>query len=183
MQLLLKRKCDVLIILNLSGQTGMDEEFNHLGRGVAAPPSKFQAANMHYNKTKNRYANVLAFDDSRVKLSVLSGIEGSDYINANFIDGYKTRRAFIATQAPIPDTIPDFWRMIWEQESSTVVVLSRETEKGKVCPNNILFSLFVKIFCFSLLCFVFFLANPFQQSVLFIRNPHRVNTGGIKQMI
>ena len=139
MQLLLKRKCDVLIILNLSGQTGMDEEFNHLGRGVAAPPSKFQAANMHYNKTKNRYANVLAFDDSRVKLSVLSGIEGSDYINANFIDGYKTRRAFIATQAPIPDTIPDFWRMIWEQESSTVVMLSRETEKGKVWTNNIHF--------------------------------------------
>jgi len=122
-----------LVEVNLNtGQTGMDEEFNHLGRGVAAPPSKFQAANMHYNKTKNRYANVLAFDDSRVKLSVLSGIEGSDYINANFIDGYKTRRAFIATQAPIPDTIPDFWRMIWEQESSTVVMLSRETEKGKV---------------------------------------------------
>ena len=42
------------------------------------------------------------------------------------------RRAFIATQAPIPDTIPDFWRMIWEQESATVVMLSNETESGKV---------------------------------------------------
>ncbi|XP_015777605.1 PREDICTED: receptor-type tyrosine-protein phosphatase delta-like [Acropora digitifera] len=129
-----------LMEVNLNtGQTGMDEEFNHLGRGGTAQPSKFQAANMHYNKTKNRYANVLAFDDSRVKLSVLSGIEGSDYINASFIDGYKTRRAFIATQAPIPDTIPDFWRMIWEQESSTVVMLSRETEKGKVWTNNTFF--------------------------------------------
>ncbi|XP_044163802.1 receptor-type tyrosine-protein phosphatase delta-like isoform X2 [Acropora millepora] len=115
-----------------SGQSEMEEEFTRLGRGVAAPPSKFQAANMPYNKTKNRYANVLAFDDSRVKLSVITGIEGSDYINASFVDGYMMRRAFIATQAPIPDTIPDFWRMIWEQESSTVVMLSKETESGKV---------------------------------------------------
>lgn len=110
----------------------MVEEFTRLGRGSAAPQSKFQAANMHYNKTKNRYANVLAFDDTRVKLSVITGIEGSDYINANFIDGYMMRRAFVATQAPIPDTIPDFWRMIWEQESSTIVMLSKETESGKV---------------------------------------------------
>ena len=61
----------------------MDEELNRLGRGCTEPPSKFQAANTHYNKTKNRYINVLAFGDSRVKLSVLSGIEGSDYINAS----------------------------------------------------------------------------------------------------
>ena len=143
MQLSLKRKCDVLTILKSSGQTEMDEEFNRLARGNTAPPSQFKAANMPYNKTKNRYANVLAFDDSRVKLNVLSGIEGSDYINASFVDGYMTRRAFIATQAPIPDTIPDFWRMIWEQESSTVVMLSRETEKGKVWTNNIHNFLFV----------------------------------------
>ena len=114
----------------------MDEEFIRLGRGNA-PQSKFQAANMSYNKTKNRYANVLAFDDTRVKLSMITGIEGSDYINANFIDGYMTRRAFIATQAPIPDTIPDFWRMIWEQESSTIVMLSKETESGKVITEHI----------------------------------------------
>ena len=42
------------------------------------------------------------------------------------------RRAFIATQAPIPDAIPDFWRMIWEQKSSTIVILSKETESRKV---------------------------------------------------
>ena len=120
----------------LLGQTEMDEEFIRLGRGSNAPPSKFQSANMVYNKTKNRYANVLAFDDTRVKLSVITGIEGSDYINANFVDGYMLRRAFIATQAPIPDTIPDFWRMIWEQESSTIVMLSKETESGKVISNS-----------------------------------------------
>jgi len=114
------------------GQTEMDEEFVRLGRGGNAAQVKSQSANMVYNKTKNRYANVLPYDDSRVKLSVITGIEGSDYINASFIDGYMMRRAFVATQAPIPDTIPDFWRMIWEQESSTIVMLSKETESGKV---------------------------------------------------
>ena len=116
----------------LPGKTEIDEEFTRLARGSTAPQPKYQAANMPYNKTKNRYANVLALDDSRVKLSVIAGIEGSDYINANFIDGYMMRRAFIATQAPVPDTIPDFWRMIWEQKSSTIVMLSKETESGKV---------------------------------------------------
>ena len=110
----------------------MEEEFSRLAQGGAVAQSKFQAANMPFNKTKNRYANVLAIDDSRVKLSVITGIEGSDYINANFVDGYMMRRAFIATQAPTPDTIPDFWRMIWEHESSTIVMLSKETESGKV---------------------------------------------------
>ncbi|KAJ7369444.1 hypothetical protein OS493_038944 [Desmophyllum pertusum] len=123
---------NLMQVNSASGQTEMDEEFIRLGRGSTAPQSKFQNANMAYNKTKNRYANVLAFDDTRVKLGVITGIEGSDYINANFVDGYMMRRAFIATQAPIPDTIPDFWRMIWEQESSTVVMLSKETESGKV---------------------------------------------------
>ena len=118
--------------LHFLGQTEMDEEFIRLGRGGNTTQVKSQSANMVYNKTKNRYANVLPFDDSRVKLSVVTGIEGSDYINASFIDGYMMRRAFVATQAPIPDTIPDFWRMIWEQESSTIVMLSKELESGKV---------------------------------------------------
>ncbi|CAH3193318.1 unnamed protein product [Porites evermanni] len=64
----------------------MVEEFTRLSRGSAAPQSKFQAANMHYNKAKNLNANVLALDDTLVKLSAITGIEGSDYINANFID-------------------------------------------------------------------------------------------------
>ena len=120
----------------LLGQSEMDEEFIRLGRCINTSQLTAQAASMACNVTKNRYPNALPYDETRVKLSVISGVEGSDYINANFIDGYMTRRAFIATQAPIPDTIPDFWRMIWEQESSTIVVLSKETEGDKVCSIN-----------------------------------------------
>ena len=50
------------------------------------------------NKPKNRYANVIAYDHSRVILQSLEGIPGSDYINANYMDGYRKQNAYIATQ-------------------------------------------------------------------------------------
>ena len=114
-----------------SGVVRVEEEFQRLGRSVS-PPAQYKTANLNCNKQKNRYANVLPFDDSRVKLTQIPGIEGSDYINANFIDGYMKKKAFIATQAPIPDTIPDFWRMIWQENSFTIVMISNEMESGRV---------------------------------------------------
>ena len=55
-------------------------------------------SNMELNKSKNRYANVIAYDHSRVVLQPLDGITGSDYINANYMDGYRKQNAYIATQ-------------------------------------------------------------------------------------
>ncbi|XP_019858754.1 PREDICTED: receptor-type tyrosine-protein phosphatase epsilon-like [Amphimedon queenslandica] len=55
-------------------------------------------AKLDCNGPKNRFANIYPFDDSRVVLSVLDGIEGSDYINASFIDGYNRQNAYIAAQ-------------------------------------------------------------------------------------
>ncbi|XP_028413448.1 tyrosine-protein phosphatase Lar-like isoform X5 [Dendronephthya gigantea] len=121
-------------MMNVNPETGVprvEEEFQSLGRAVI-PPVQFKAANMNCNKQKNRYANVLPYDDSRVKLCLIPGVEGSDYINANFIDGYMKKKAFIATQAPIPDTISDFWRMVWQESSLTIVMLSNEMESGRI---------------------------------------------------
>lgn len=114
-----------------TGIAPVEEEFQRLAASVV-PPSQFKAANLPCNKTKNRYANVLPYDDSRIKLSLIPGVEGSDYINANYIDGYMKKKAFIATQAPIPDTISDFWRMVWMQNSLTIVMLSNEMENGRI---------------------------------------------------
>jgi len=58
----------------------------------------WDASNLDVNKTKNRYANVIAYDHSRVVLQSLDGIVGSDYINANYMDGYRQQNAYIATQ-------------------------------------------------------------------------------------
>ena len=78
------------------------------------------------NREKNRYTNVLAYDHSRVPLNLLPSDTGSDYINANYIDGYKTPRAYIACQGPLPHTTADFWRMVWEQRCFVIIMATKE---------------------------------------------------------
>ncbi|XP_071851220.1 uncharacterized protein [Apostichopus japonicus] len=79
---------------------------------------------------KNRYINIFCYDHSRVKLEELEGVEQSDYINANYIDGYKQPNKFIAAQGPKTETLEDHWRMIWEQKTATIIMLARCFEDG-----------------------------------------------------
>ena len=74
------------------------------------------------NAEKNRYRNVLPYDDYRVKLNQLPGDPFSDYINASYIDGYQIAREFIAAQGPTTNTVGDFWRMIWERDIKGTVL-------------------------------------------------------------
>ncbi|XP_061776868.1 receptor-type tyrosine-protein phosphatase F-like isoform X15 [Nerophis ophidion] len=92
----------------------------------------WENSNMEVNKPKNRYANVIAYDHSRVVLTSVDAVPGSDYLNANYIDGYRKQNAYIATQGPLPETLSDFWRMVWEQRSSTIVMMTRLEEKSRV---------------------------------------------------
>ncbi|XP_049334869.1 receptor-type tyrosine-protein phosphatase F isoform X9 [Astyanax mexicanus] len=92
----------------------------------------WENSNMEVNKPKNRYANVIAYDHSRVILTSVDAVPGSDYINANYIDGYRKQNAYIATQGPLPETLSDFWRMVWEQRTSTIVMMTRLEEKSRV---------------------------------------------------
>ncbi|XP_039341983.1 receptor-type tyrosine-protein phosphatase F isoform X12 [Mauremys reevesii] len=92
----------------------------------------WENSNLEVNKPKNRYANVIAYDHSRVILTSVDGVPGSDYINANYIDGYRKQNAYIATQGPLPETLSDFWRMVWEQRTATIVMMTRLEEKSRV---------------------------------------------------
>ncbi|XP_064146589.1 receptor-type tyrosine-protein phosphatase delta isoform X15 [Loxodonta africana] len=92
----------------------------------------WEHSNLEVNKPKNRYANVIAYDHSRVLLSAIEGIPGSDYVNANYIDGYRKQNAYIATQGSLPETFGDFWRMMWEQRSATVVMMTKLEERSRV---------------------------------------------------
>uniref|UniRef100_A0A3B4V9B2 protein-tyrosine-phosphatase n=1 Tax=Seriola dumerili TaxID=41447 RepID=A0A3B4V9B2_SERDU len=109
---------------------GFAEEFEDL-KLVGTGQSKTSALTME-NKPKNRYNNVLP-DSSRVKLSIIHGSPYDDYINANYMpQGYNSRKEFIAAQGPLPTTVNEFWRMIWEKNVQTLVMLTRCNEQGRV---------------------------------------------------
>ena len=106
---------------------------------------RFVSANLQVNKFKNRLVNILPFESARVCLQPLRGIEGSDYINASFIDGYRYRNAYIATQGPLNETVEDFWRMLWEHNSTIVVMLSKLREMGRVSGHLMNLSLYFSL--------------------------------------
>ncbi|KAL1505793.1 hypothetical protein ABEB36_005272 [Hypothenemus hampei] len=94
------------------------------------------------NKRKNRYTNILPFDHSRVKLNIDEDDEiCSDYINASFIKGFSTKEEYIATQGPLPHTARDFWKMVFQENVTMIVMVTRLIEEKrekcfKYFPNN-----------------------------------------------
>ncbi|XP_014848075.1 PREDICTED: tyrosine-protein phosphatase non-receptor type 12 isoform X2 [Poecilia mexicana] len=83
------------------------------------------------NVKKNRYKDILPFDHTRVKLTLKTTNQDTDYINANFIKGVDGPKAYIATQGPLPNTVIDFWRMNWEYNVAVIVMACREFEMGR----------------------------------------------------
>ncbi|KAG8515119.1 Receptor-type tyrosine-protein phosphatase C, partial [Galemys pyrenaicus] len=83
------------------------------------------------NQNKNRYVDILPYDYNRVELSDLNGDAGSNYINASYIDGFKEPRKYIAAQGPRDETVDDFWRMIWEQKATVIVMVTRCEEGNR----------------------------------------------------
>ncbi|XP_050679363.1 serine-rich adhesin for platelets-like isoform X1 [Leptidea sinapis] len=80
---------------------------------------------------KNRYSNVLPLPETRVPLRRIGNDPTTEYINANYITGPgNIRNFYIACQAPLSNTVVDFWRMIWEQNSRTIVMLTEYMESG-----------------------------------------------------
>ncbi|XP_061167523.1 tyrosine-protein phosphatase 10D-like [Saccostrea echinata] len=102
------------------------EDLKEVGRDQSC-----SAAELPVNRGKNRFTNILPYDHSRVKLLPTDDEEGSDYINANYMPGFTSKREYIVTQGPLPSTRDDFWRMIWEQNVRNIVMLTRCTEKGR----------------------------------------------------
>ncbi|XP_017114372.1 tyrosine-protein phosphatase non-receptor type 9 isoform X2 [Drosophila elegans] len=120
----------IVQMVKARGRHGLIKEYADIRN--RAPEGTFLHARMRVNLTKNRYTDVLCYDHSRVVLAHEDGDEPSDYINANFVDGYKQKNAYISTQGPLPKTSQDFWRMIWEQHCLVIVMTTRVMERGRV---------------------------------------------------
>uniref|UniRef100_A0A8B9TD48 protein-tyrosine-phosphatase n=1 Tax=Anas platyrhynchos TaxID=8839 RepID=A0A8B9TD48_ANAPL len=107
---------------------GFKEEYEALPEGQTA---SWDTAKEDENRNKNRYGNIISYDHSRVRLQLLDGDPHSDYINANYID---VRCPFVFSVAPGPmqETVKDFWRMIWQENSASVVMVTNLVEVGRV---------------------------------------------------
>ncbi|XP_059188300.1 tyrosine-protein phosphatase non-receptor type 18 isoform X2 [Centropristis striata] len=95
------------------------------------PSFATEAGALKENIKKNRYKDILPYDQSRVVLSLLTSDSDSDYINASLIMGASADRRYIASQGPLSSTLTDFWRMIWQYDVKVIVMACREIEMGK----------------------------------------------------
>ncbi|XP_027028180.2 tyrosine-protein phosphatase non-receptor type 3 isoform X1 [Tachysurus fulvidraco] len=125
-----------------SGET-LQESMNCLERGLTSgtllmqfeklyrkkPGLLMSCAQLSENMEKNRYKDVLPYDITRVVLQT-----GEDnYINASHV---KTEPAgitlrYLAAQGPLPNTCTHFWRSVWEQGVSVIIMLTTLTERGR----------------------------------------------------
>ena len=128
-----KMVSDEFLKIEKSEQQRMQEALSgHVSYGSPRPENSqsIQIAGIEQG-SKNRYNNIFPYDHSRVRLHEVSN-GGSDYVNANFVKAAYSHRNYIATQAPIPTTFADFWRVIWEQQVRVIVMLTAEKEGGQV---------------------------------------------------
>ncbi|XP_046858371.1 receptor-type tyrosine-protein phosphatase epsilon-like isoform X2 [Xenia sp. Carnegie-2017] len=118
-----------------NGRTGFEEIFERLQSVTTELPEEVcEAALLNDNKKKNRNPKIYPSESNRPPLSHLDQIENSDYINACFVDGYLGKNYFIATQTPLKETINDFWRMVCQYKSCTIVMLNQLNENNQQYP-------------------------------------------------
>nr|QZB49085.1 PTP [Cotesia vestalis bracovirus] len=72
------------------------------------------------NIKKNRFQNIECWDSTRVCLKK----KGSNYIHANYVDGFEQVRKFIVTQEPMDNTLEDYWSMVWQTGTRVIVMLN-----------------------------------------------------------
>ncbi|XP_041807009.1 protein tyrosine phosphatase receptor type Na [Chelmon rostratus] len=97
-----------------------------------ADPSSVAVAQLPGNMDKNRHAESLPYDHSRVKLKSEVNSNKQDYINASIIFDHDPRQpAYIATQGPLAHTVADFWQMVWENGCTVIVMMTALVEDGE----------------------------------------------------
>uniref|UniRef100_A0A672Z996 Receptor-type tyrosine-protein phosphatase alpha n=1 Tax=Sphaeramia orbicularis TaxID=375764 RepID=A0A672Z996_9TELE len=113
-----------------AGCSGLEAEFKKL-TSIKIQNDKMRTGNLPANMKKNRVLQIIPYEFNRVIIPVKRGEENTDYVNASFIDGYRQKDSYMASQGPLQHTIEDFWRMIWEWRSCSIVMLTELEERGQ----------------------------------------------------
>ncbi|GJQ82876.1 hypothetical protein Trydic_g2614 [Trypoxylus dichotomus] len=106
-------------------------EYSYLDRLSAAEKPSSVIAMAENNKRKNRYINIMPYDETRVRLETDNNDNYEDYINASYIKGYSRTPEYIATQGPMESTLEDFWRMIIQENVGVIVMVAQFVEQSK----------------------------------------------------
>uniref|UniRef100_A0A1I7XXJ4 Protein-tyrosine phosphatase n=1 Tax=Steinernema glaseri TaxID=37863 RepID=A0A1I7XXJ4_9BILA len=112
------------------GLPGLQKEYAELKATRIGPPAGAAVA-FEANKAKNRYQDVPCFDKTRVALRY-NVPPDTDYIHANWVQDMGSPMKMIATQGPVNDTVNDFYRMVWQEKVTSIVMLCRVEENGKI---------------------------------------------------
>jgi len=123
----------------VSGKAGFWEEFEQLQSQGCKHLYSRKEGQKPENRVKNRYKNILPFDHTRIILQEPEPDNpGSDYINANRIQVLPEYDEFqgidvsyISAQGSLPNTIDDFWRMVWQENTHVVVMMTKEVERTR----------------------------------------------------
>ncbi len=98
------------------------DEFDSIS--LARLNSSIQDGRLSENIRRNRYADVIPYDDTRVRLiPTKDNLHG--YINASHVKVRieNTIYSYIAAESPLPLTVYDFWRMISGSNVHVIVML------------------------------------------------------------
>jgi protein tyrosine phosphatase len=116
---LLKENAEVKSFLNATlSEKFSQKQFRRLAkrqdeREFDPESDKYTMEIARQNRSLNRYTDVSPYDSSRVTISS----DDDDYVNASYIR--TPHRTYIATQAPLPNTVSAFWKMMWENIQGT----------------------------------------------------------------
>ncbi|XP_037616046.1 receptor-type tyrosine-protein phosphatase zeta isoform X3 [Sebastes umbrosus] len=110
-----------LLTPGVSGRTRMDKQFKLISQRQAKH-ADYSTALRDGNAERNRARALMPVERSRVCLTA-SETNATGYINASYVMGHHHSKEFIVSQTPLSSTVADFWRLIWEHNTHTVVRL------------------------------------------------------------
>ncbi|KAK7194031.1 tyrosine specific protein phosphatase [Novymonas esmeraldas] len=119
-------------------EDGFDRELRKLRRvdeDVRSNLDEFYTSSLGSSMAKNRFSDVKPNEGTIVRLGATSHLGDGTYINANYVDArekFSVPFVYIATQAPMKNTVLDFWRMVYENDAAFIVMLCAVKENGKV---------------------------------------------------